>query len=355
MNNSITGKYYDGQSSAANQATVAFPIPMTKLQVHVNEEDSFVWPLKDLKFEKYGSLLELRNIHHSDAVLQIDDADFSNLFFATMKQNKQVDIHTRLLSLGLAKITAIAVDLLGLIVFGYFYVLPPIAEKAATLIPESFDTEIGDAFMDSFLDENDIDKVKTKYLGQFAAQLDLKNKKQLHYSVVKSDQVNAFALPNGHIMVYTGILETMKSSEELVALLGHEASHVNHRHSIKLLCSNLAGYLAVSLLFSDVNGVMAVLADNAQQLQSLSYSRGFEQEADEQGLKILIDNHLNPKGMVRLFEQLEKESKFSVPKILSSHPLTKERKANMEKIIDQSEYQIKPNKQLENIFKKLRK
>jgi predicted Zn-dependent protease len=111
--------------------------------------------------------------------------------------------------------------------------------------------------------------------------------------------------------------------------------------------------MLVSLLLSDVNGIMAVLADNAQQLHSLSYSRKFEQEADEQGLKILMDNQVDPNGMVQLFEHLEKESKFSIPKIISSHPLTIERKENMQKIISETVYEVKPNGNLNAIFKNI--
>jgi len=122
-----------------------------------------------------------------------------------------------------------------------------------------------------------------------------------------------------------------------------------------MLCRNLSGYMVVSLLFSDVNGVMSVLIENAQQLHSLSYSRGFEQEADENGLKILIDNHVNPNGMVKLFDQLEKESKFSIPEILSSHPLTSERKGNMKKLISKAVYEVKANDKLESIFDQIKK
>jgi predicted Zn-dependent protease len=208
--------------------------------------------------------------------------------------------------------------------------------------------------MDAFLNDNIIDTQKTKYLEQFASEIDLKNEKPLKFAVVKSNQINAFALPNGQIVVFSAILENMQSKEELAALLGHEASHVNCRHSIKMLCRNLAGYLLVSLLFSDVNGIMAVLADNAQQLHSLSYSRSFEQEADEQGLDILMSNHLNPKGMITLFEQLEHESDFAMPEILSTHPLTDERKNNIQKIISQSHYEVKPNDKLNAIFSRLK-
>ncbi len=354
MNNTIEAKYFDGQSSASRQMTVVFNDTLKEIRLQTEDEISFVWQLEDLQFEQYGSLLEIRSKNYSGAILKIDDKDFSEKFYAAMKQNKRIDIHTRLLNLGLSKITAIAVCLLGLIVLAYFYVLPPIAEKTAALLPESFDNEIGNVFMDAFLNENDLDETKTKYLEQFAAELNLKNKKPLRFTVVKSKEVNAFALPNGQIVVFSAILKNMETSDELVALLGHEASHINHRHSTKMLCRNLAGYMVVSLLFSDVNGVMAVLADNAQQLHSLSYSRGFEQEADEQGLKILMDNNVNPNGMVKLFVQLEKESKISIPKIISSHPFTKERKENMQKIISESVYEVKPNDKLNSIFEHIK-
>ena len=121
-----------------------------------------------------------------------------------------------------------------------------------------------------------LDIKKSKYLEQFAAELNLGNTKPIRFTVVKSDEVNAFALPNGQIVVFTAILDDMKSSDELVALLGHEASHINNRHSTKMLCRNLAGYMIVSLLLSDVNGIMAVLADNAHQLHSLSQLKAYQ-------------------------------------------------------------------------------
>lgn len=354
MNNTIEAKYFDGQSSASQQTTVVFNDTMNEFRLQTADGISVVWQLEDLQYEQYSSLLEIRNKNYSGAILKIDDKDFLGIFFDAMKKNKRIGIHTRLLNLGLSKITAIAICLLGLIVLAYFYLLPPIAEKSAELLPESFDNEIGNVFIETFLNENDIDTTKTKYLEQFVSELNLKNKKPLRFIVVKSKEVNAFALPNGQIVVFSAILKNMKSSDELVALLGHEASHVNHRHSTKMLCRNLAGYMVVSLLFSDVNGIMAVLADNAQQLHSLSYSRGFEQEADEQGLKILMDNNVNPNGMIKLFEQLEKESKISIPKIISSHPLTNERKENMKKIISKSVYEIKPNESLNSIFEHIK-
>lgn len=348
----VDATYFDGKSSASRHIILDFHDSRNELYLQTDEGVTLVWYLADLQMEQYGLVLEIRNNKDSGAILKVENLEFSRQFYEKMKLNNRVDLHMRLVNLGFSKIVAIAVSLLALIVLSYFFVLPPVAEKSASLLPQSFDDYIGDMFMETFLPENDVDSVETSYLNEFAAELNLHNQKPLDFTVVKSDEVNAFALPNGQIVVYSAILDEMKSSDELVALLAHEATHVNERHSVKMLSRNLAGYMLVSLLFSDINGIMAVLAENAQQLHSLAYSRKFEQEADEQGLQILMDNKVNPFGMVQLFEHLEDENPFTIPKILSTHPLTLERKENMQKIISETSYEVKPNETLKAIFEK---
>ncbi|MDA9622524.1 M48 family metallopeptidase [Flavobacteriaceae bacterium] len=354
MQNKIEGVYFDGISSSLKNPIIEFNERINEICLQIVDGSSFVWYLEDLEFECYGNLIEIRNKKYPGAILKIDDKNFKIKFYKAMKQNKRVDIHTQLLNMGLFKITTIGICILGLIIISYFYILPPIAEKSATLLPVSFDVKIGNMFENTFITESKIDIEKTKYLEEFASELDLENSIPLSFSVIKSKEINAFALPNGKIVLYSAILDIMKSSDELVALIGHEVSHINKRHSTKILCRNLAGYVLVSLLFNDVNGIMAVLAENAQQLHSLSFSRKFEQEADENGLKILIKNNVNPNGIVELFNELEKSNKFSVPELFSSHPLTEERKENMKKIISESVFVLETSSNLTNIFKKLK-
>lgn len=65
----------------------------------------------------------------------------------------------------------------------------------------------------------------------------------LTFHVVRDDQVNAFALPGGHIVVFTGILERMDLPEELAALLAHEGTHVQERHSTRMLMRQLVSHV----------------------------------------------------------------------------------------------------------------
>lgn len=61
MNNTIDAKYYDGQSSVSRQMTVLFHNTMSEFRLQTGDGISFVWKLEDLQFERYGSLLEIRN------------------------------------------------------------------------------------------------------------------------------------------------------------------------------------------------------------------------------------------------------------------------------------------------------
>lgn len=354
MNNKFEGKYFDGLSSAFLEVSVNFNDSMSKICFQTENGDLFFWDISEIQFNKYSHLLEIRNKNNLDAILKIDNENFTRKFFQVMKKNKGLDIHTRLLNAGLSNISIIAICLIASFSLIYFFILPPIAEKSASLLPESFDNYIGDLVMENIIDENKIDKEKTKNIQKFAKEIDLGNTKPLGFTVIKSNEVNAFALPNGQIIIYTAILDKMQNYDQLVALLGHEVSHINNRHSIKILCKNLAGYMMISLLFSDVNGIMSLLAENAQQLHSLSYSREFEEEADKHGLKILINNNTNPYGMIKLFEKLEEESEFYIPKIISTHPLTNNRKKDIQKLIQETDYIVKSNNKLASIFEALK-
>ena len=348
------GKYFNGISSASLEASVKFINSNNEICFQTENGDLFFWDISDIQFDSYHNLIEIRNKKNLDAILKIEDENFIRKFYQVLKRNKALNLHTRLTNLSFTKISIISICILSLISLLYFYALPRISDQLVSLLPESFDNQLGEIVMDTYIYESSIDTEKTKYLQEFASELNLENTKPLKFSVVKSDEINAFALPNGQIVIYTGILKGMKSYDALVALIGHEVAHVNKRHSIKGLCRDISGYMIISLIFSDINGIMSILIENAHHLKSLSYSREFEDEADKYGLKILIKNNVNPNGIIELFEQLEKVDNSNNMEFIQTHPLTENRKKNIKKIISESVYEIKTNNNLASIFKKLK-
>ena len=146
----------------------------------------------------------------------------------------------------------------------------------------------------------------------------------------------------------------INKQSELAGLLAHETAHVTHRHSMKILCRSIAGFLVVSLLLNDVNGIMASIAQNANSLQNLSYSRGFEKEADISGFELLRSRRIDPHGMISLFEVLKRQEKTTLPGFLSTHPVTQDRIDYLNTKIKEDPYSFENNLQLENAFSMLK-
>ncbi len=215
---------------------------------------------------------------------------------------------------------------LTIFLYTFFYKIAPTI--VIHFISVKQEEKIGNHFYNSFINDVDKDSSSTVLLQKFADELVLSKKYSIQVTVVNdSSTVNAFALPGGHLVVFTGILKRIERPEELVALLSHESSHINQRHSLKYLLSRVSMSVVISLISTDLNGLSKTLMNNVNLLQSLSYSRGLEKEADDEGMKLMVNNRVNPIGMKWLMEDL-KEMDKDIPSgiaFLSTHPLTTER------------------------------
>ncbi len=184
------------------------------------------------------------------------------------------------------------------------------------------------------------DRQITQYVEQVGRRLvDSSMRRDLEYRffVVNTKEINAFALPGGFIYVNRGLIELTDNESELAGVIGHEIGHVVGKHSLKQLSKKLllAGItigagLAVSAKSKKWGQVVSIAGGVGVFFASLKYSRDDEREADWLGLTELNKAGYSPWGMVSFFEKLESESKGrGLPAFLSTHPLPRERKANM--------------------------
>ncbi|MEW5893822.1 MAG: M48 family metallopeptidase [Pseudomonadota bacterium] len=142
--------------------------------------------------------------------------------------------------------------------------------------------------------------------------------------VAQDQQVNAFALPGGYVVVFSGLIEQAQSPEEIAGVLAHEVQHVEQRHSLKSLLHGLGWRALLSLALGDfAGGVWANLAD---QLGSLKFGRDLEREADRAGLQALQRAGIAPEGMAGFFERMARHDGGRIA-LLSSHPAPEERLA----------------------------
>jgi Zn-dependent protease with chaperone function len=221
----------------------------------------------------------------------------------------------------------LGLSILGVYLWLYFSVLPWVAERAVNLVPVDYEISLGEKLAAAYT-KDERDDSATYFAQRFAAELELNDTYPIDVHVIRSEELNAFALPGGKIFIYSGLLEKMTSHEELVALLGHEVTHVAERHSLKGMSRGAASAILISLIFGDMSSWLISKADEFRQMD---YSRELETEADNNGLKIMIANKVNPRGMLDLLELLKKENSEEpgLMKYLSTHPDTESRIANI--------------------------
>ena len=346
--------YFDGISSVPIKMEVEFDEHLGQFNFGVPIADSQTWAIVDTTIETLGQIITIQIKSVPLQFIKIEDAEFIAALNVYIKTNGHLSWYQNLINLGIRVHIAIALFILGMIVLIYMYLIPWIGEKSVVLVPLKYDQEIGTNFYHQYCQLNTIDTFKTATLNQFAQHLDLKNSVPLKFTVITSKNVNAFALPDGHIIVFTGILDQMKDYSELVGLIGHEVVHVNNRHTMKMICRNLSGYLFISVVLSDVNGIMAVIGDNVRNLQSLSFSRQFEREADVDGFHIMTHNKVSPRGMTELFSRLQTSNNLSIPEFISSHPITQERLKGIEKLIKSNAFPFVHDRSLQMLFEKIK-
>ena len=235
-------------------------------------------------------------------------------------------------------LTLIAVA--GLLITGLvFYlvnsVLPSIAARSASWVPVDLEISLGEKLSEAYILQSGAgakDDSVNFYLDKFVSQLKLNTSYPIRVRVIQSEEINAFALPGGNIFIYSGMLEKLSGYDELVALLGHEISHVTHRHSLKSIMSTAAGGMLLSAFFGDMGGVSSWIVSKAGEFKQLEYSRDLETEADSAGLELMAANNVDPQGMLRLLKLLQKESGETpeLMKYLSTHPDTESRIRSVE-------------------------
>lgn len=151
---------------------------------------------------------------------------------------------------------------------------------------------------------------------------------EFSFDVIDSKEINAFALPGGPMFVYTGLLDKLKTEDELAGILGHELTHVRREHWARHVAEAQKRNLLLGglLIAAHANHAIENVVSVGNSLYDLKYSRGDETQADDGGYAMMTGAGFNPQGMVDVFELLNKTAKGDkAPEFLSDHPSDKNR------------------------------
>jgi predicted Zn-dependent protease len=143
-------------------------------------------------------------------------------------------------------------------------------------------------------------------------------------NVQTSKDVNAYCMPGGKIMVYTGLVERLNATDaELAAVIGHEIAHALREHSRERVSRLYAQQLALAGLAVATGagqGAMELANQVAQVTFTLPHSREQESEADSIGLELMARAGYDPNASVSLWQKMSKVGGGGPPEFLSTHP-----------------------------------
>ncbi len=162
------------------------------------------------------------------------------------------------------------------------------------------------------------------------------------YKLVDNKEVNAWCMPGGKIVFYSGIIPICKDEAGMATVMGHEVAHALANHGQQRMSAGLIQQLGAVGTAAAVGGksaetqalVMQAYGVGTQVGGMLPFSRNHESEADEIGLTLMAIAGYNPETSVAFWERMSANSGGSAPaEILSTHPSDATRIANLKRLI----------------------
>ena len=212
--------------------------------------------------------------------------------------------------------------------FGLFQGRSYIVESIVKAIPFEVEKQVGDQLFSlqkaqfKFIENPNIVTALEKEVKVLRNVLP-KDFQNFSLYIVKNSDVNAFAFPGGHVVVYEGLLENADSFSEVLGVMAHEISHVKNRHVIQGLIHNISLFSLVNILIGDISGIIAVVLENGGSLLSLKFSKEMEMKADNDGFNMLDLAGVNPAGFYSFLKKVQKIEKEKLEQLPFDSDLSK--------------------------------
>lgn len=215
------------------------------------------------------------------------------------------------------------------LVLVYLYILPLALEPLAKAFPAAWTQRISEQALQALekaeLFERTLSPEGTELAHEAFRIVEAQTDLDLKLMIVRSPMENAFALPDGTILVTMSLLEKVEHPDEILAVLLHEAAHVHFQHGLQSLLQQgiLAAVITVAMGSAEVGSLVLIA------LQS-GYSRDFEREADGFSRERMLSLGRDPKHLTNLLKRLQDDASPRSFSWLSSHPSTEEREEQLQ-------------------------
>ena len=340
MRSQWQGFYLDGQTAVRHAATVR--LMREGLEVATGTGLTRLWPYRETRQTQgfySGEEVRLEMGGEHPEVLVVPDVEFlTSLHEATPQMGRRFhDPAHRVSRLRLTVLAAVGVIAASLGI--YLWGIPALATIGARFVPVAWEERVGQSAVSYFAPpgkqcgDPQLRAAVSEIVETLAAP-GPRSPYALRVYVVNAPIVNAIAIPGGHIVVFRGLLERTRTPEELAGVLAHELQHVLRHHATRAMIQGASTGLLLATLTGDATGPLAYGLQTARALGDLRYSRQAEDEADAEGMKMLLAARVDPTGMIDFFDVLAKQegTRTGAFKYLSTHPIAGDRIAQLKSV-----------------------
>lgn len=216
------------------------------------------------------------------------------------------------------------------------------SEEVLQMSAQSYATTLQEARAKGLLDTNQaqVNRLKgiaNRIVGQVGVYRQDAAKWNWEVHTIKSNELNAFVMPGGKVMFYTGIIEQLNlTDDEIAAIMAHEVSHALREHSRERLSREYATQTGIGIAASifGLSQGQAQIASVAGDLGiSRPHSRTQETEADQIGLELMARAGYNPQAAITLWQKMQRANQGEPPQFLSTHPSSSNRIAELQALM----------------------
>jgi predicted Zn-dependent protease len=353
----IAGRFHDGLVAQVHAVGLDYEHTGSTGTLVIRAEDQTElgrWPAADL-YAVHGRKDELRlgaNGQPTGARVVVRGREdvarvLATLPVLTEKRRQQTGREIRL--------AVTATVALAAVIGAYLYGVPLLASRIVGLVPPAWEQSLGETVaqqMEASLSESgglevcdaDPNSLANRAIARFgAAALEGTGSPfDLDIKVVKSDIPNAFALPGGQVFFFSALLEQAETQDEFAGVLAHEVGHVAHRHGMEQLISTAGTGALIGFILGDMTGI-SVAAGLGATIIDARFSRDAERQADAFAAHTAERMDFNPAGLADLINRVGADDEFArALALLSTHPLTDDRKAALEILSQQRPTGLEP-------------
>lgn len=232
----------------------------------------------------------------------------------------------------------------------FYFQFGKIKKSIAKSVPVNVEKSLGENVFKSSVDHSlliDVPEVKDALhiiFERFKVGL-VDQPYQFNFYVIKNEELNAFALPGGYVVIHTGLILAAETPEELAGVIAHEICHVTERHAIERIISSLGIIAVCQVLLGDVSGVAAILVQGAQLISMMQFNQSQETEADVKGYELMKMAKISHLGFIEFFKRAQKkraempEEVKAAMALISTHPPDEKRINTIKKLAESDPYQ----------------